>query len=409
MNPSPLIALIEEELEKNHLLRTQLSSVKDQLIDLSTSNFYQVYTPQNDWFQTTPSLIHGISHLTRVLVLTELISQQTTSQNVKLDQNALRWAAITHDTQRIDDYTDSQHGDRSSQWFLDNFIDLKDVDITKVAYLNKWHVPQDNLAPIMTPELAIFKDADGLDRWRVGSLNPNYLRTTPGKNLTQFSKWLFYISCLLKRDYNQNCHESVIEAVKILSKIQYSNTSNFSQTPQKIEKMFHYTTTTKWRKIQRGDHIFVCQDNDKPNYALFKGLVPHRRVVSYGIPNMPQQAHEGGIWGFLEPQPQNWIQSSEFADTYSRLIDHISFGNEKDIVILEIKLAEQDQAVVIDWAHVQKIYDDESTNSQDMNNCWKKYWDSRVPLCKYDGTYTLPEVVVQNRIELDRISLMPAI
>ena len=39
-----------------------------------------------------------------------------------------------------------------------------------------WHVPPDDQCPEWTPELRCLKDADGLDRVRLGDFAPSYLR-----------------------------------------------------------------------------------------------------------------------------------------------------------------------------------------------------------------------------------------
>ncbi len=435
MNTSPLVTVIEEQLKHNLLLRTQLSSVKDTLNDIATNQFFESYTPKTEWFRTTPSSIHGITHLLRVLVLGELISQKIISHYPPLDIEAVRWAAITHDTQRIDDYTDSKHGERSSQWVLENCTDLKNVNINTVSYLNKWHVPHDQFAPRMTSELKVFKDADGLDRWRINSLDPSYLRTAPAKNLTEFANWFFYTSYLLKRDYNRNCSESVIDAVKLLSQVHLSDyNQNCSEsvvnavkllsqvqlsdtdTPispqtssQNQFRMFHYTTLFNWNRIQRGTHIYSKENNGELQRTLFKGLLSDRRVINYGIPHLPQEAYGGGIWGFLEEVPHNWINSSQFSHAYNRLLDHISGHNfididETTIVQLEIKLTPEDNPFVLDWAHIENICAN-YLPIQEIHQSWQNYWNSKVPLSDYNGSYSLPEVIIQNKnIDLDRIT-----
>ncbi|MBP7937770.1 MAG: hypothetical protein KA354_24285 [Phycisphaerae bacterium] len=57
----------------------------------------------------------------------------------------------------------------------------------RFAYLCRWHVPPDHLAPEMTAELRVFKDADALDRWRISDLNPSFLRTASAQKLLRAS------------------------------------------------------------------------------------------------------------------------------------------------------------------------------------------------------------------------------
>ena len=51
------------------------------------------------------------------------------------------------------------------------------------AYIDRWHVTPDNRIPNITVELAIFKDADGLDRARLGDLDPRFLRHNKSRML----------------------------------------------------------------------------------------------------------------------------------------------------------------------------------------------------------------------------------
>lgn len=144
------------------------------------------YRPQRAWYRKPEMMdnIHGINHEARVLVWQELLTRLLIHDGEALDQEALRWAAATHDTQRIDDGIDFPHGERAAVWVkqqLQDTIPAKSLDT--VVYLNRWHVPPDSSAPRMTPELAVFKDADGLDRVRIFDLNPRYLRWERSKQL----------------------------------------------------------------------------------------------------------------------------------------------------------------------------------------------------------------------------------
>ena len=42
----------------------------------------------------------------------------------------------------------------------------------------------------MIAELAVLKDADGLDRHRIGDLDPRYLRTSAGRSLVESAREL---------------------------------------------------------------------------------------------------------------------------------------------------------------------------------------------------------------------------
>lgn len=137
----------------------------------------QEFEPQRSWLMHD-SHLHGVDHMARVFILQELICQKLEAQGVTVNREAVRWAAMAHDVSRVDDGVDFDHGRRSAQWIKNNFSDkLSSEMLDIVTYIVHWHVPPDNEAPMMTTELQVLKDADALDRVRLGDLDPRYLRT----------------------------------------------------------------------------------------------------------------------------------------------------------------------------------------------------------------------------------------
>jgi hypothetical protein len=65
------------------------------------------------------------------------------------------------------------------------------VCLEMVSDLCEWHVPPDHLAPQMTSNLKVFKDADALDRWRIADLDPAFLRTKSAHRLLEGSHELW--------------------------------------------------------------------------------------------------------------------------------------------------------------------------------------------------------------------------
>lgn len=101
----------------------------------------------------------------------------------------LRWAADLHDIGRIDDGKDSGHGARAADWILANLTaDHAETgafnrDIDHIAELCRWHEPRDQRIPRLSLELMILKDADALDRARLGDLDPGRLRLASAHRL----------------------------------------------------------------------------------------------------------------------------------------------------------------------------------------------------------------------------------
>lgn len=174
---------------------------------LPSLEYLSQFRIQREWF-ADPTLadgLHGIAHMTRVLVLVNLLARlYPESPLFEYEIDALSVSAVTHDTQRIihDDF-DANHGDRAGQWLLrrywyrlgqpgDQFSSLAPLSILFAAYINTHHEPEDH-ADTMSPLLAVFKDADALDRFRDpegGNFDANYLRFEQSRVLIPIAKEL---------------------------------------------------------------------------------------------------------------------------------------------------------------------------------------------------------------------------
>ena len=134
----------------------------------------------------------------------------------------VRWAAATHDVGRIDDGIDLEHGKRSAQWIRKNLNDQMTPELLDmVTYIVHWHVPHDSEAPVMTTELKVLKDADGLDRVRLGDLDTRYLRTDASKGLVGLADDL-YQAYLDNRD--DNAFNSVLRAAQTIGVVKGGET-----------------------------------------------------------------------------------------------------------------------------------------------------------------------------------------
>lgn len=166
------------------------------------------YEPKQEWLKHD-SYWHGVGHMTRVFILQELICNQLDEE---LDRDAIRWAASVHDVGRIDDGIDLDHGRRSAEWMKDNqpsFISPETLDTA--TYIVHWHVDEDSDIPVMTNEMKVLKDADGLDRVRLGDLDETYLRTRPARQLIETAQALYDMSQPTKSN-ERDSFKSVLEA-----------------------------------------------------------------------------------------------------------------------------------------------------------------------------------------------------
>lgn len=177
----------------NPLLSTEIIKIAQKLVDKETPSlmYLQNYWPQEVWF-AHPSQIHGINHSVRVLILQEILALHLIKSDCILDQEALRWAAATHDIGRIDDGLDLDHNERSGHLAQEYLKDIVPEEVIKeVQYLNRWHNINEELIPNLTNELKVLKDADSLDRVRLSDLDIRYLHFPQAKELVSFAKLFF--------------------------------------------------------------------------------------------------------------------------------------------------------------------------------------------------------------------------
>lgn len=117
---------------------------------------------------------------------------------------------------RVDDKQDPEHGARAAEWIERNLRGIIPAEpFESVRYLNTWHVPADNSAPSLTPELSVFKDADALDRARINNprftLDPNHLRNPQATGLILPAKILYLESAQKTVEDPNDLFDSVLD------------------------------------------------------------------------------------------------------------------------------------------------------------------------------------------------------
>jgi uncharacterized protein len=154
------------------------------------------WRPSDAWYLHDPLGVHGLGHAARVLIWADRISSWMLQRNEQVDRDVVLWAAALHDVRRVDDGDDIEHGARAARWIrsggaAERLNALTDLQRERLAYCCEWHVPSDSQAPEMTPELVCLKDADGLDRVRLGDLDSSHLRTFCARRLSGAAQALF--------------------------------------------------------------------------------------------------------------------------------------------------------------------------------------------------------------------------
>ena len=161
-------------------------------------------------FNMPDSPIHATSHCERVLLYALLVGAKILGQEDK-GLISLEHAAVFHDTRRVNDGKDTGHGARAAAYYTEFCEGRDDMTYCPIAAcLMKYHDINDadgeaaiaqefpDCAERVTLLYRIFKDADALDRWRLGrwGLDPRYLRTPEADGLTGFSRKLVEVTTL---------------------------------------------------------------------------------------------------------------------------------------------------------------------------------------------------------------------
>ena len=148
-----------------------------------------------------PNGIHGVGHVRRTLMLSLLMADldKLSARYTRI----LAYASVYHDIGRTHDGVDDYHGYASYQKVLEQgLLDRQETsEVSLIKELIERHAISDTKAfslekinEGMREEvqllLSYFKDADGLDRVRLGDLNVDYLRTDVAKKMTLVAKRL---------------------------------------------------------------------------------------------------------------------------------------------------------------------------------------------------------------------------
>lgn len=159
------------------------------------------FMERNVVFSFKDSEMHTKHHCSRVLLLSQVIAHQMGLSDEEID--TLSMAAVFHDSRRLDDWLDTGHGKRAAEYYKESYSKFGISFDERTYYVMAYHDRDDELgmAEIVksfdAPEncillYKIFKDSDGLDRFRLGpdALDVKMLRTNEAVILVEFAKYL---------------------------------------------------------------------------------------------------------------------------------------------------------------------------------------------------------------------------
>jgi len=143
------------------------------------------------------SIIHGVDHVYRVMFNVLMIGSELNDiKNTKISF----CAAFLHDLSRKHDGRCQKHGgysvddnfDKFKDLFLSTGLNVDDLEFIAESSIQHSIIKEVDKKSKFYKSISILKDADALDRVRLGSLNPKYLRYKESHGLIKRSEDLFY-------------------------------------------------------------------------------------------------------------------------------------------------------------------------------------------------------------------------
>jgi uncharacterized protein len=132
-------------------------------------------------FQPSKNSIHGISHWQRVEQNGIRLCERSGA-----DVFVVRLFAWFHDSKRINDFIDRQHGLRGAEYaklLRGKFFQIEDAGFEKLTYACQWHTDKRHSADIT---IGTCWDADRLDLTRIGVVPSEIYMSTPcGKEIAR--------------------------------------------------------------------------------------------------------------------------------------------------------------------------------------------------------------------------------
>lgn len=157
------------------------------------------------WLKTSEK--HTKEHCSRVLLFCLLIAGKR--ELTQKETDILCMAAVFHDSRRQDDWYDVGHGKRAADYY-EEYCASHELIFEQICYDIMYYHDRDDQIGIEAIAgrktsgekgvlmYQIFKDADALDRFRLGmdGLDIKYLRTDEARSLYSYAKmlWLQYFA-----------------------------------------------------------------------------------------------------------------------------------------------------------------------------------------------------------------------
>lgn len=367
-----------EKLKNIYKRILNIIKIKNKVPQLETINYekiielmkekvtYQEFENELNNFEEIEELmqndthLHGINHIVRVLFNAYAI---ITLENVKEeDKRIIIEAAKLHDIGRVEDGEDLEHGNQSAiqaRSILESKGFSKE-EIDEICFIIKEHsLPKDkneediaNLPEELREKyryhLNLLKDADKLDRVRIGDLDPNRLSTDSAKRLIVVAREIFedniyyYKKKMKIYPFDKDDAKNILEEIKKLD-------LEYEITFEDIKKNY-----TKYKSIQEQDKIELLKlrKNTIPMddfieiiYTLTKKdieYIQNRFFVEKQI--IMQAIYDMGINKFIALKAEGKLNKFMDIQNYVKVIAKVT-DQEKDL-IMRFRRVDYEESVI---------------------------------------------------------------
>lgn len=188
--------------------------------------------------------------------------------------------------------------------------------------------------------------------------------------------------------------------------------------------MYHYCGVSSWKALIEGYKDVPFKDLGVSEN--FRGLLPSTPLIDPGLASsfVPPEATQYSLFGLLEPAPQSWLDYRGSNDIFGSLMHHCVYKKKsthfgpKEIILLRVELNPEDEPYVVDFVHqieAVRAHDLAINYAENMSrskikeiliNGFKQYWESRISLAEYDGSYVLPEVILSKPKSIEDINFL---
>ncbi len=167
------------------------------------------------------SYLHGVGHTCRVMALSWVLGENVATDE---ERNAAWCAAYIHDLARLHDGVCHLHGQQAAEnklplykpFFIEQGLSEEMIEAVYTAVFQHSlpnEIEKDHPHYNVT---ALLKDADALDRIRLGpfDLNPDYLRYSYSRELIKPARKLFLKTTLIRQPSPIGCHQLLTKLIK---------------------------------------------------------------------------------------------------------------------------------------------------------------------------------------------------